>query len=420
MRKQRLSRLVRFVPHLALVVSCCCLFLLTIGCNKGGSDQGGGKIKVCYIGLTCEPAIFVAYEKGFFEEEGVDVELVKSDWDSMRDGLGIGNFQATHHLLMYMLKPVENGLDVKITGGIHTGCLRLQAGKNTDIKTVEDVRGKKVGVTVLGSPPHLFASRAMTAQHMQPEKDVEWVVMPADTFALALDQGKVDAVASAEPIGSLLMATDKVNVVCDQAVTPPYCDEFCCVVTLNGRFARENPTAAAKVTRALMKGAKWVSANPTAAAKLAVEKNYISATVEINAQAISALKYEPAVARARRDLVSVARELKDGGFLKDSTDPEELVKQAWLDLDGVTDEWVNSLTVEKVAGGGPAPKLNKAEFAALFENVNCCTGGACLGCCGDLGRGMPPLTGEWARLRPLRLELLERSEGGTELVYRNR
>ena len=197
-RKSRRSFL--FVPHLALLASCFCGLLIVSGCNKGpdGSSAGSNKVKVCYLGLTCEPPIFVAYEKGFFQEEGLDVELVKSDWDSMRDGLGLGNFQATHHLLMYMMKPVENGLDVKITGGIHTGCLRLQAGKNTDINKVEDVKGKKVGVTVLGSPPHLFASRCLAAHGMHPERDVEWIVMPADTFALALDQGKVDAVRSEE------------------------------------------------------------------------------------------------------------------------------------------------------------------------------------------------------------------------------
>ena len=81
--------------------------LLAVSCNRGPGESM--KVKVCYLGLTCEPAIFVAYEKGFFTEEGVDVELVKSDWDSMRDGLGMGKFHATHHLLMYMMKPVENG-----------------------------------------------------------------------------------------------------------------------------------------------------------------------------------------------------------------------------------------------------------------------------------------------------------------------
>jgi NitT/TauT family transport system substrate-binding protein len=402
-----------------------CCVLLSMGCgsrsaNKTPQAQEQTKIKVVYLGLTCEPPIYVAYEKGFFKDEGLEVELVKSDWDSMRDGLGLGKFQATHHLIMYMMKPIENGLDIKITGGIHTGCLRVQAGAKTSIKTVEDLKGKKIGVGVLGSPPHLFASRVLAAHGMHPETDVEWVTLPPDTFALSLDQGKIDAVASAEPIGTMLVAKNKVRNVCDQAVTQPYDDEYCCVVTLNGKFARENPSAAAKVTRALLRGAKWVGANPTAAAKLAVEKKYVSATPEINAQAISVLKYEPGVAKARRDLQAVALEMKKAGFLKPSTEPEDLVKKCWLDLDGVTDDWVKNLQAEKVAGGGRPPKLSPAAFAALFDNNLCCQGGACLGCCGELGRGLLPMTGEWALVRPTRLDPTQPASGGPSVVSSRR
>jgi sulfonate transport system substrate-binding protein len=240
------------------------LSLLPAGCG-GGSDSktdGSTKIKICYLGLTCEPPIFVAYEKGFFKEEGLDVELVKSDWDSMRDGLGLGRFQATHHLVMYMVKPMEAGLDVKLTGGIHTGCLRLQAGNKTAIKSAKDLKGKKIGITHMGSPPFLFASRVLVSAGLDPKKDVEWVTFPGEAMALALDQGRVDAVASAEPIGTMLIAKEKVHKVSDQAIDAPYDDEYCCAVIVNGKFARENPAGAAKVTRALLKGAKWVHLKP--------------------------------------------------------------------------------------------------------------------------------------------------------------
>src|SRR5262249_42660433 len=70
--------------------------LLAAGCRKVGSDansaggSGPPKLKVAYLGLTCEAPIFSAYEKGFFEEEGLEVELVKTDWDGLREGLGTG------------------------------------------------------------------------------------------------------------------------------------------------------------------------------------------------------------------------------------------------------------------------------------------------------------------------------------------
>ncbi len=142
---------------------------------------------------------------GFFKEEGLDVELVKSDWDSMRDGLGLGRFDATHHLIMYLLKPIDEGLDVKLTGGIHSGCLRVQAGVKTDIRKVTDLKGKRIGISHMGAPPFLFASRVLAAHGLDPKNDVEWITFPADAVELALDRGQVDAVADAEPIGTILL-----------------------------------------------------------------------------------------------------------------------------------------------------------------------------------------------------------------------
>ena len=414
--KTRASR--GLIAPLALVLSVAVCVGMMSGCSrrKDSSADGPAKIKVCYLGLTCEPAIFVAFEKGFFKEEGVDVELVKSDWTAMRDGLADGRFHASYSFIMYLIKPMEMGLDLKLTGGIHTGCLRIQAGTKTNIANVAGLKGRRVGVTNLGSPPFLFASRVLANKGIDPKTDVEWVTLPADAMSKALDQGRIDALASAEPVGTLLIANNQARSICDQATDAPFDDEYCCVVVVNGKFARENPSAAGKVTRALLKGAKWVAVNPSAAAKLAVEKKYVAATMEINAQAIGMLKFEPGVAKARRDVRTAALEMRKAGFLKNDTDPEELAKKAWLDLDGVKDDWVKSLEIEKVAGGGRPPKLSPADFAALFKRDLCCKGGACLGCCGDAGEARLPLTGEWALVRPLRLDHALNLESGPILV----
>jgi NitT/TauT family transport system substrate-binding protein len=410
------ERLSRWFAAAVLLVGCT-LLLAFPGCSDTADEVGEGgrtKVRVCYIGLTCEPPIYAAYELGFFKDEGLDVELVKSDWDSMRDGLGLGRFDATHHLIMYLLKPIDQGLDVKLTGGIHSGCLRIQAGAKTDIKQVTDLKGKRIGISHMGAPPFLFASRVMAAHGMNPQTDVEWITFPPDAVELALDRGQVDAVADAEPIGTILLARDKVHKVVDQATDLPYSEEFCCVTAVNGTFARKNPKAAAAVTRALLRGAKWVAANKSAAARLAVEKGYLASTPELNVQAIRDIKYMPAVAKAKQDILQVAKEMKAADFLNPNTDPEELTQRAWLDLEGVTDEWIKSVEVEKIAGGGDPPKMSTAELAAMLEGEqSCCK----YGCCGELEHVMR-LTGEWALIKPRFWDPTGEKQGNTELVQR--
>src|SRR6266567_2735474 len=364
----------RTLRSIALVATT--LFLL-IGCggNRADSAATSNKVRVGYIGITCEAPIFTAVEKGFFKEEGLDVSLVKCEWANYKDILALGGFDVTHHLVMYFLKPIEQGLDVKFTGGIHRGCLRVQAAVNGNIRKVADLRGKRIGVPGMGTPPFIFANRVLGANGIDPSKEITWRVFPAGELGLALDKGEVDAVADSEPIGSLLVAQGKVKNVADQAQDAPYKDEYCCAVIVNGKFLAANPKAAAAATRALLKGAKWVEANPAAAARLSVEKKYLASNPELNTVAISHLRYVPSVSGAEAAVNSAAAEMKVAGMLSPSTNVAELGKRAFAHLDGVTDEWLQNLQVEKVAGGQVPPNQDIRLYAELIlqdKEESCC------------------------------------------------
>jgi sulfonate transport system substrate-binding protein len=361
-----------------LRVSIAMILLLVAACgrsNSSSSARASNKVRVGYIGITCEAPIFSAVEKGFFKEEGLDVSLVKCEWANYKDVLALGGFDITHHLVMYFLKPIEQGLDVKFTGGIHRGCLRVQAPLNGKINSIADLRGKRIGVPGMGTPPFIFANRVLGAHGIDPSKEITWRVFPAGELGLALDKGEIDAVADSEPIGSLLVAEGKVKNVADQAQDAPYKDEYCCAVIVNGKFLAANPKAAAAATRALLKAAKWVETNPAAAARLSVEKGYLASNPELNTVAISHLRYIPSVSGAEIAVNSAATEMKTAGMLSPTTDVAELAKRAFVHLDGVTDDWLQNLQVEKVAGGQVPPDQDIRLYAELIlhdTEGSCC------------------------------------------------
>ncbi|MEA3211019.1 MAG: sulfonate transport system substrate-binding protein [Chthoniobacter sp.] len=353
------------------------------GCKKNAGPaattaDGLTKVRVGYIGITCEAPIFSAVENGFFKEEGLEVELVKCEWSKYKDVLALGGYDITHHLIMYFLKPIEQGLDVKITAGIHTGCLRVQASTKGNIQKVADLRGKRIGVPGMGTPPFIFANRVLGANGIDAMKEIEWRVFPAGELGLALEKGEVDAVADSEPIGSLLLAQGLVRNVADQAKDVPYKDEYCCAVIANGKWLSANPKAAAAATRALLKGAKWVDTNPRIAARMSVEKKYLASNPELNTTAIGNLNYLPSVLGAEKAVLSAAKEMKVAGMLSPSTDVEALAKKAFIHLDGVTDAWIEGLQIEKLAGGeipSDQPLRLAAELATVgtpFRIATCC------------------------------------------------
>ena len=357
--------------------------LLLLGCDKDADapTTAGGltRIKVGYIGITCEAPIFIAVENGFFKEEGLDVELVKCEWSKYKDVLALGGFDITHHLIMYFLKPIEQGLDVKISAGIHKGCLRVQTGVKSSIQSVKDLRGKRIGVPGMGTPPFIFANRVLGANGIDAMKEIEWRVFPAGELGLALDKGEIDAIADSEPIGSLLLAEGKVRNIADQAKDAPYKDEYCCAVIVNGKYAAKNPKLAAAATRALLKGARWVETNPRAAARLSVEKKYLASNPELNTTAIGNLSYVPSVSGGEAAVSSAALEMKSAGMLSPTTDVAALAKKAFIHLEGVNDAWVQSLQVEKLADGQiPADQeqrlaLELATIGTPFLIATCCS-----------------------------------------------
>lgn len=357
--------------------------LLIAGCKKAiptaeKTADGLTKVRVGFIGITCEAPIFSAIENGFFREEGLEPELVKCEWSKYKDVLALGGYDITHHLVMYFLKPIEQGLDVKFTAGIHKGCLRLQGPVGRGPQTVEDLRGKKIGVPGMGTPPFIFANRVLGKAGIDAMKEIEWRVFPAGELGLALEKGEVDAIADSEPIGTLLLAQGLVRNIADQAKDAPYKDEYCCAVIANGKWLAANPAVGAAATRALLKGAKWVDTNPRLAAHLSVEKKYLASNPELNTTAIGNLSYIPSVSGGEAAVRSAALEMKTAGMLSPTTDVEALAKRAFVHLDGVNDGWIDQLPIERLAGGqvpDDQPMRLAAELATFgtpYQIATCC------------------------------------------------
>ena len=60
-----------------------------------------------------------------------------------------------------------------------------------------------------------------------------------------------------------------------------------------------------------------------------------------------------------------AAEMKRAGMLKRGTDVAQLADKAFVTLDGVSDQWLQSLSVEKVANGQVTRQWLLAQYAKL-------------------------------------------------------
>ena len=149
--------------------------------------------------------LHIAIEKGYFDEEGLNYEVVKMD-GLVTEYVGSGHVDASYGLVSKFIQPISNGLNITMTSGIHTGCIKLLVKKDSDIKNLEDLKGKNVGVNGLAEAPCVMLKRALdeVGVGVTPDNlEVNFVVYANSDLAMALDSGAVDAICLVDPAATV-------------------------------------------------------------------------------------------------------------------------------------------------------------------------------------------------------------------------
>jgi len=187
-----------------LLVVCSLVILITLtACGKNDeaipvNGKSSEPLKVTLPTWTGYGPLFLAEEKGFFEKNGVDVEL------SVIEGLG----ERKAALAGGKVDGMATALDVQVTfagAGIPVEVVWLFDDSyggdgilvKNDINSVKDLKGKKMAFEV-GSTSQMLALTAL-AQGGLTEEDVTVVQMSAGDAGAAFAAGQVDAAVTWEP-----------------------------------------------------------------------------------------------------------------------------------------------------------------------------------------------------------------------------
>lgn len=284
-------------------------------------------------GSLCQAALLMAYEKGFLEQEGFEVNLLKGDYPTLRDGLASGKVDVTDGFLMSWLKPVEAGLDLVFTTGVHTGCLAAVVLNDSDYKGFSDLKGKTIGVSGgIGGVPMNFAYRALYKEGLD-NADYEWRDYPAPQLLAALEKGEIQAAVTTEHVSFAWIDSGKARLIRSSTYDDDFKDEYCCLLTFRGELARNEPEVVEAVTRAVMKATEWVANNKEETVDILVEKGYVMGTKEYNLKLLHGYDYLADVdgARTRESLEIAIKEMKATGILDEATDESKLLERIFFD-----------------------------------------------------------------------------------------
>ncbi len=250
----------------------------------GGDETEDGLIHatVGYWGGTCEAPIFVAYENGYFEQCGLDVDLllITDDVAILMANDELDAFELTPD----KFKPMEQGLELTIIDSLHKGCIQGATTVDSGIKSVADLEGKRIAADI-GSIAQIQIASQMVLQGYDPSK-VEWLSYPLPQMEAALDAGEVDGFACYDPWAEIAVANGKVKFY-SNTFDEGLAEHLCCFLGMNSRTLEKNPEIAARMSKAFAMACDYLTEHPAEAAALAIEKGYIAGTPELNTQLIS-------------------------------------------------------------------------------------------------------------------------------------
>jgi NitT/TauT family transport system substrate-binding protein len=306
---------------------CICLTLAACGGDASppaqeptGTEEGDLlKATVGYWGGTCESPIFVAYENGFFEDCGLDVDLLLITGETavlMANG-ELDAFELTPDTF----KPMEQGLELKIIDSLHKGCIQGATTIDSGIKSVADLEGKRVGAAI-GSIWQIQIASQMVLAGKDPNK-VEWITYPLNQVEEALDRGEIDAFAAYDPWTEIAVANGKVKFF-SNTFDEGLKDNLCCFVGMSQRTLEANPEIARRMSKAFAMACDYLNENPAEAAAMAMEKGYIGGTEEMNAKLIADYTWVAGDRQLLEDSVrEIWRQIYRAGAMPDAPDDVE-------------------------------------------------------------------------------------------------
>jgi NitT/TauT family transport system substrate-binding protein len=185
------------------------------------------KLRLVRSRTACWAPLYLADE--LLRSEGFsDVQYVRSSPDpGAAKTLASGEADFAMGYVAPRISNLDAGEAVVVLAGVHVGCFEVFAVDQ--VRTVRDLKGKRVAVDRVGSPSYLLVSIIFGSLGLDPRKDINWVTgAEADSLRL-FSEKKIDAVllsAGVSPYPQELRAKKIGHVILNSMMDRPWVAVF--------------------------------------------------------------------------------------------------------------------------------------------------------------------------------------------------
>ena len=314
------------------------------GSGGGSTTSGGGTTKVEML-LSYQESIYwvpllVAQDRGYFEEEGVEVDVKATEGSGfVTQQIIAGNADFGWAAAADDVVALSKDSSLRaLSCNPERNIFRIVVKEDSPIQSVEDLKGKTLGYTEAGGGEEPIVNATLGDLGFERNKDVKLLPIGAagPQSKNAIESGQVDAYASSYPDISTLTA----DGIAFRDITPEKYNAVpgdCLLVKQEVLDDETKRKQAVGIARAWAKGALFAQSNPDAALEIgcklvpeeckdeAFAKQYMADTIKLQTPA------DPEAAFGVVPLEgweTVEKLLRDSGTVKSDVDVETFAASA--------------------------------------------------------------------------------------------
>lgn len=193
-------------------LACALVLALALGGCKERVGTGGAArpdtVRVGYMPFLSSAPLMIADQRGFFREEGIEVELMELNANDGIVALATGNAEVyANFLSVGLLNAVVRGADLAIVadkgssapGGCFAHGLVIRAGleRERDLSSARGLQDLRAGIRPMTSAEYVVDR--LLKMRGAPRETIEFVSIPTEATLQALHGGLIDMRISSEP-----------------------------------------------------------------------------------------------------------------------------------------------------------------------------------------------------------------------------
>ena len=213
-------------------------------------------------------------EVDFFKQEGLTVELTRfNNFAPVLQAMAAGSVVAGDMGVPASLIGLTRGLSLMAPFLVSFSTPsnpveRIMVMQDSPIKTLDDLKGKKLAFLGPGTVPDMFLA-ALPKRTKIRKEEIDLVPMPAPNMPDALAQGLVDAIFAIPPADTVAEQKYKARTVANATELVSYTGLG--TFAVKREFAEAHPEATKKLLRACIRFNRWIDDNPADARKVMAE-----------------------------------------------------------------------------------------------------------------------------------------------------